>query len=266
MLGMSQGGASLGGNYNSSSGANKSNSNQGQGTLSQYFIPGAGPAYNNLTGVQSQGYANLAGGLGNQYNTYLQQALQGVNTYGQVQQQQLAQQYQQQAAQQQQSLMDRGLGNSTIGNSVQSGLTQQEALARQNLGQNVGQYQANVLGQFGLPYAQAMGNLGQTSLAAQNAFGQQYLGLVGQQGQNVSSTSGFSNQYNVGNQSGWGLNGGVNAGQQANPYSGLMSSLNNNTAALNNGGGQGFGNGYYNLPGGQNVGSGWNTPSNWLGG
>ncbi len=125
--------------------------------------------------------------------------------FGQTEQQQLANQYAQAGAQQQQGLQNRGLGNSTIANSIQTGLQQSQGLAETNLNEQIAQFQnqavqnagQNLYGtwnQMGQQSAAGLANIGQAGINAQQGIGQQYLGMVGQQGvQNASTNQSFGN-------------------------------------------------------------------------
>ncbi len=205
------GGSNYGSGYTQSMGTGSS--------TSQYLIPGAKASYQNLGGALDTAYNGVQGQLAQGYNaldpsvlggygSLYQQALGDVANYGQVQQQQLQNQYAQQGAQQQQNLLNRGLGNSTVQNSIQTGLTQSEALARQNLGQNINQQQLGVLGSFGNQLVGAQQQLGQNKinqtlglsqqqLAGQQSLGQQYQGQVGQQGIQTSSNQNASTGTNA---------------------------------------------------------------------
>src|SRR5205085_8460165 len=83
------------------------------------------PEYLALLGQQQAEYGQLAQQIEPGYQNLFNQAQQNVQGYGASQRQQLANFYKQQQAQQTQNLQNRGFGNSTIANSVQSGLAQQ---------------------------------------------------------------------------------------------------------------------------------------------
>ena len=153
------------------------------------LIPGAAPTY----GALSSQMGNIYGGLQNQASGLVQ-------NYGQVQQELLAQQYQQAGAQQQQQLESSGLGNSTVMNAVQRGLGQSQALAEQNLSQNVNQEQLGVLGQFGLAGAGE-----QSALAGQY---QQQVGNEATVNQNFQNQYGILTGYSYGGAAGGGGSGG----------------------------------------------------------
>jgi hypothetical protein len=208
-------GAKVGGGYQAQSQTGKNLAAQYSGTSSQNVNPYITPEYLALLGQQQAEYGQLAGQVEPGYAGLLNQALGNVQNYGQAQRTQLANFYKQQQAQQQADLLNRGLGNSTIANSVQSGLAQQQAQAGQNLEQNISQYGTNVLGQFGLPMLENQYALGMGAIGAETGVGQQYLGLLGTQGTSLQTNAGVGSTYNVGQGSGYGLSGnlGFNAGQ-----------------------------------------------------
>ena len=180
-------------------------------TTQQYLIPGAQPAFNQLTGGLSSLYGNTANNLSGQWGNLDQSvlggmqgiynnAMTGANNLGTDALQNLQNAYGQLWGQQQQGLEDRGLGNTTISNSVQTG---DQRAYQQNLGsllEDIYKQKLNVLGQFGSAIPQEQAALGTQGLAAQQNLAQQglgqmgglagqYLGLVGQQGINTQTTS-----------------------------------------------------------------------------
>jgi hypothetical protein len=244
-------GLKAGGQYQSQSGAQKQLGSQYQGTSTQNVNPYITPEYLALLGQQQSEYGQIAAKSGAGYQGLLDQAQKQVQNYGQVQQTQLKNFYAQQQAQQQQNLINRGLGNSTIANSVQSGLAGQENIGEQNLAQNISQYGTNVLGQFGLPQQQAYLGLGMGAVGAETGVGQQYLGLLGGQGTTLQTNAGVTSGYGQGTSSGYGLGAqaGLNAGSLGNqdPYANALAKLLGGQGGGQNGflgGGQQSG-GYY---------------------
>ena len=158
-------------------------------TTSQYTIPGATQAYSNiLSGYRNQLAGleqSVTGGLGNLYG----QALRATGQFGATQRAQTINAYLQQQAQQGQGLMDRGLGNSTISNSINTGLLQNEQLNLTNVAQLANQQKLQAMGQFGLPVYQAAEQMGMQGLSAQQQLGQQYLQMLAQQGIQTQQTS-----------------------------------------------------------------------------
>lgn len=178
--------------------------NQMGTSTSQYLIPGAQANYQSMADMTRGDYGGAMDLLGQGYKDLSQQTVNGYgNLYnqaeaqteglGKAEQQQLENQYAQAGAQQQQGLINRGLGNTTVQNAVDQGLTGSKALAQQNLNQQIANQKLGVLQQFGAPVVAAGQNIGQnqinqrlaTQLAgaqAQQGYGTQYLGQVGQQG------------------------------------------------------------------------------------
>lgn len=186
--------------------------NQAIGTSTQqYIIPGAQQNYQSLADQYRQGYGNLQQYLESAYgqltpditgayNRLAQQANGLVDSYGQTERQQLGNAYQQAGAQQSQSLINRGLGNTTVQDSIQQGLGNSKALADLQLSQQINQAKLGVLGQYGTMPIQAQEQLQQQRIAqvlaqalagqqAQQGLGSQYLGLVGQQGIRQTGTT-----------------------------------------------------------------------------
>lgn len=128
--------------------------------------------YNNImqgyqTTAQNQGAAqqNIGAGYGSLYNNVLG-TIAGV---GQAQQQAINDAYAQQAGQTQQNVTDRGLGNTTVSDSLQRGLFYDKQKADVNLANQMAQLSAGYqsqLGLAGLGYANEA-NMQNTGLANQ---------------------------------------------------------------------------------------------------
>lgn len=145
---------------------------------------GYGQQYQNYLNMAQQTYSNVLSGYQNLLQQQQQQS-QGIQQgYGQLaqgvqdqlqgaeagQQQQLQNLYQHQLGQNTQSAIDRGLGNTTVLDSMQRGATNDQALA-----------QSQLAGQFAQQRAGYQSQLGQAGLGyAGQALGQQ-VGIYGQQ-------------------------------------------------------------------------------------
>ncbi len=181
-----------------------------QGTSqSQYVIPGAAQNYQAVLGGVMGGYANLqqqvTGGLSQLYNAGMADA----KNFGMTDAARINNAYLQARGQQAQQLVSRGLGNTTVQQSVDTGLLQNrelnltanaEAAARQRLAARTS---------LGLPVYQAMQGIGMQSLNAQQALGQQYLNMIAQQGVHSQSFQQQQTQWNPGGFGGAGGGGGA---------------------------------------------------------
>ncbi len=184
------------------------NTTQGTST-SQYVIPGAAQAYQSVLGGVMGGYNSLqqqvTGGLSQLYNAGMADA----KNFGMTDAARINNAYLQARGQQAQQLVSRGLGNTTIQQSVDTGLLQNrelnltanaEAAARQRLAARTS---------LGLPVYQAMQGIGMQSLNAQQALGQQYLNMIAQQGVHSQSFQQQQTQWNPGGFGGAGGGGGA---------------------------------------------------------
>src|ERR1700676_338526 len=125
------------------------------GTTSQTsssVIPGAANLYGQLSGNLANTYGQAAQGQ----QGLLGQAMGLTQNYGQAESQLISNQYAQSQAQQNQSLMDRGLGNTSVVNNVDQGLQQSQALAQNQLAEQVNSQKLGALGSFGSPIYQGM--------------------------------------------------------------------------------------------------------------
>src|SRR6185295_13911641 len=92
---------------------------------------GVQQGFQNLGATQAQGYNDLVNklsqgqqGISKGYGDVTNAVMNNLNLYGQQQAQQIAQNAQNQVANANQGLVNRGLGNTTIANSVDSGINQ----------------------------------------------------------------------------------------------------------------------------------------------
>lgn len=227
------------------------NFNPGGGGLFSGGLAGLGPAYasaytsalqanqanynNILAGYQQtmQNQTSAQDAIARGYADLSNSVLAGIDNIGSAQSQQIKNQYQQASGATAQSMISRGLGNTTIQDSMQAGLTQQEALAQNSLQNQIAStkagYQSN-LGLAGLAYqgqaASANSSLAQNQLAWMNSVNAPYpnAGLYAQLAQQYGATD-QANQdramqqqalKRVGGfgmaQSGYGLSGGFSSG------------------------------------------------------
>lgn len=137
--------------------------------------------YNNITAGYQQTATYQQGaqaGITAGYNTLNAQVMGGIAGTDQANQQAINDMYAQQIGQQTQSMVDRGLGNTTVTQAVQRGLTLDQAKAQTD--------QAN---KFAYTYADYQSQLGQAGLGYQNQAVQQNVGLANQQLQFMNSVS-----------------------------------------------------------------------------
>jgi hypothetical protein len=156
---------------------------------------------NREAGQLAQGYGGLAGELDRRnaalrgetmggYADLLRSAMSETDRLGTTERQRIADQYAQATASGKQSLMSRGLGNTTVQDSLDRGLLADRSRAENDLAERVQSQRLGVLNAFGNPLVQAgerlgtqgigqyAGTIGQ-QLGAQQAYGQQ--ALAGQQ-------------------------------------------------------------------------------------
>lgn len=174
-----------------------------------------GNGFNDLINSLSKGYQ----GVGQGYDNVSQQIMNNLSLLGSTQQQDINQAYQQQGAKAQQDLVDRGLGNTTIKQSVDRGIGLDRQRALMGNAANTQQMVNSALMQTAYPQLQfgerAIGNVGQVQQQgigantglAQNALQQQYGGgqdlanLQGQAlnfGQNANATQNQLGQNQLG--------------------------------------------------------------------
>jgi hypothetical protein len=144
--------------------------NQAYGGL----MSGQGTAYDNLMKSQTGGLADVGQG----YGSMLGAALNNMNLLGRTQANDLNEQYDRNAADSQQSLVNRGLYNTTVTDSVNRGINLDKERALTNLAQGVAKDTNNTLAQFGMPALQ----FGQQAVGANTALGQQAIGAGTQLG------------------------------------------------------------------------------------
>jgi hypothetical protein len=163
-----------------------------QGALNSYWN-----VNNNLqndTRATTAGYGNLSGSV-----------LAGINGLGSAQAQAIADQYTNLSGQQAQGLISRGLGNTTVQNSIQRGIGLDEAKAQNDLANQIAATRAGYQTQIGLQGLNFQGqaafqNAQQQTLAAQyqgqaalNAANQRNIGL-GFQAQAAANNTNLANQ------------------------------------------------------------------------
>lgn len=151
-------------------------------SISQTIIPGAAQAYQNVLSGMQQGYGALSQNVLGGYGSLLAQGMTNAANYGLTEQAKIQNAYLQQRSQQDQGLLDRGLGNTTIQNSVNTGLLQNEQLNLTNAREQAAGLRNQTLAQFGLPLYGAEAQLGEAGLSAQQQLGQTYLNMLAQQG------------------------------------------------------------------------------------
>lgn len=130
-------------------------------------------AYNSALAMNQQNYGNILSGyqttlgqnadaragIGSGYDKLLSDVLGGIGSMGQSRQRDLNAQYTQQSGAAAQQLVNRGLGNSTVQQSVQRGIGFDQARASNDLAEQVAMQTANFrssLGQAGLGYRERM--------------------------------------------------------------------------------------------------------------
>ncbi len=132
-----------------------------------------------------QGAAGSQAGVLNLYADLYGQGMNAVSQYGQAELGQLQNSYLQNSAAMQSQLRGAGLNNTTVGQSMQTGLSQSKDLALTNLNSQIGQYQTGVIGSLGTGVANAAQGLysQQQGINAQATANQQNInaGLVMQQ-------------------------------------------------------------------------------------
>lgn len=144
-----------------------------QSQTSSTLVPGASALYGQLQGNTANAYNSATQG----YQGLLGQA-QGLNDlYGSTQRQQIQNQFAQAGAAQEQSLRNRGLGNTSVLANINTGLQGAQAMAQNNLAEQVNQQKLNTLGQFGMPVYQSM----QQGAQAQNQLGMNYMNYLPRQ-------------------------------------------------------------------------------------
>lgn len=134
------------------------------------LIPGASAMYDQLKGQTQNAYQGAQAG----YQGLLNQGMGLTNNFGATAHQQLQNSLAQQTASQDQSLTNRGLGNTSVVNNVNSGIFGAGQLASTNIDEQVNQQRLGVLGQFGSPIYGSM----MAGANAQNALGSHFAGLL----------------------------------------------------------------------------------------
>lgn len=209
--------------------------------------------YNNLVGQLAQGQQGISKGYGDVTNA----VMNNLNLYGQQQAQQIAQNAQQQTANANQGLVNRGLGNTTIANSVDSGINQNALMANLANEGNTQQMVNNALigttGSQLQSQQQGLNNvtgLAQQGLQANTGLGTQALQTGYQSGQDLANLQGQALQFgananNTQNQIGQNQLNFLNSITQQGPNYNQLASLMQSVGAAGTGYGQ---NGYGYIP------------------
>jgi hypothetical protein len=220
--------------------------------------------FNSLGATQNQAYNNLVGnlaqgqqGINQGYNNVENQVMNNLSLLGSTQAQDINQAYQQQAADAQQNLVNRGLGNTTIGSSVGAGIGFNRQRALMGNAANTQQMVNSALMNTAYPALQAqqqgvnnVTNLAQQGVGANTALGSQALGQGYQQAQDQANLQGQALQFgqnanNTQNQLGLDQLQFLNSINQTGPNYNMLAQLMQAVGAAGTGYGQ---NGYSAIP------------------
>lgn len=165
--------------------------------------------FNNLGYTQGAGYGNLVNqtaagqaGINQGYSNVENAVMNNLSQYGTQQAQQIQQMYQNQQANADQNLTNRGLGNTTIMNSTNAGIQQNQNLATLANEGNTQQMVNNALMNTAYPALQSQQQglnnvvgMGQQGLQANTALGTTALGQQYQGGQDLANLQGQALQF-----------------------------------------------------------------------
>lgn len=225
---------------------------------------GVNSGFNNLGSTQNQQYNNLVGnlaqgqsGISKGYGDVTNAVMNNLNLYGQAQAQQIAQNAQNQTANANQGLVNRGLGNTTIANSVDSGINQNALMANLANEGNTQQMVNNALQSTTGNQLQSqqqglnnVTNLSQQGVNANTQLGTQALNQQYKGGQDLANLQGQAlnfgqNANTTQNQIGEQQLNFLNSINQTGPNYNTLAQLMQSVGAA----GTGYGvNGYNNLP------------------
>lgn len=183
-----------------------------QSQTSSTLVPGASAVYDQLRGQTQNAYQGAQAG----YQGLLNQGMGLTANFGSTALADIGGRVSQQTAQQDQSLRDRGLGNTSVVNNINTGIAGAGMRAANDVYERANQQRLGVLGQFGSPIYQSM----QQGAQAQNQLGMNYMNYLPRQ-----TTQGQS-QYGIlpGQGGGGGVGGAAGLGPGStgmlgkNPY------------------------------------------------
>jgi len=156
-------------------------------TQQGYSNPLVGPQYQQQLAALQSGYGELASQLASGYGALYQSGMDQANQFGATDRQQIINQYLQQRAQQDQGLVSRGLGNSTVLNSVDTGLVQNERLNLTASAEAAARQRLAVIQGLGSQSVAGPAQAQMAGLSAQQQLGMQYLALLGQMGTHTAA-------------------------------------------------------------------------------